>query len=220
MCKCCRGGLEKARSAACQPPFCVRRTNLLSGTVRRRGPRDTTLVGRSSTPAMMMRFRSRQRTAPRSSYDGFSGPPGAASLKGHRRGHPVSGRCRAPASRVSASDRSESFDACQKMGPGCHDNGCCSTDRGAREYVRLRPQRSQCERRACRVLRGRHQHGCSSGCVAEHARPVGVVHHHRGEGTISDKTLNISNASITGLEPLNPVSPEPTNRQAPAGSAC
>ena len=35
-------------------------------------------------------------------------------------------------------------------------------------------------------------------------------------GTISDKTLNISNTSIIGLEPLNPVSPEPTNLQAPS----
>ena len=35
-------------------------------------------------------------------------------------------------------------------------------------------------------------------------------------GRVSDTTLNISNASITGLEPLNPVLPEPTNLQAPS----
>ena len=35
-------------------------------------------------------------------------------------------------------------------------------------------------------------------------------------GSISDTTLNISNGSITGLEPLNPVLPEPANLQAPS----
>lgn len=35
-------------------------------------------------------------------------------------------------------------------------------------------------------------------------------------GTVSDTTLNIKGASVTGLEPLNPVSPEPTNLQAPS----
>lgn len=35
-------------------------------------------------------------------------------------------------------------------------------------------------------------------------------------GTFSDTTLNITHASVTGLEPLNQVSPESTNLQAPS----